>query len=125
MLQFHLLKFVYQGQKKKGRMEDRNLFSSVYLSSSLVSIIAMWLGNSRVQLGQQIFLYLPFWVVHNFLTNKELPSDDFHYSASKQSTLGPNINAAGDCFSLLSPCLTAVIALSWSACPSLDKVTAS
>lgn len=44
-------------KKKKGRMEERNVFSSVYLSNSLVSIIAMWLGNnSRVQLGQQIFL---------------------------------------------------------------------
>lgn len=51
-----LVKICLPGEKKKGRMEDRNVFSSVYLSSSLVSIIAMWLGNSRVQLGQQIFL---------------------------------------------------------------------
>lgn len=68
-----LVKICLPGEKKKGKIEERNAFSSVYLSSSLVSIIAVWLGNnSRVQLGQQIFLYLSFLVAHNFVTKNIL-----------------------------------------------------
>ena len=52
-----LVKICLPGEEKKGRMEERNVFASVYLSKSLVSIIALRLGNkSRVQHGQQIFL---------------------------------------------------------------------
>lgn len=123
MLQFHLLKFVYQGRKKRQDGRKECLFKCLPFQLSCF-YYCVWLGNnSRVQLGQQIFLELSFSVAHNFLTNKELPSDDFHYSASKQSTLEPNINTAGDCFSILPPCLTWAIAVNCSACLSLDKVS--
>lgn len=52
-----LVKICLPGEKTRGRREERHVLSGVYLSSSLVSITAMWLGNSsRAQLGQQIFL---------------------------------------------------------------------
>lgn len=109
MLQFHLLKCVYHWREKKGRMEEKNVFSSVYLSSlyciqtSLFLLLPCgWIMTPDFSLDDNFSYNSLFRLLLIFSPTKH-PSDDFHYSASKQSPLEPNMNTAGDGFSVLSP----------------------
>lgn len=104
MLQFRLLKFVYPGRKQEAG-EKKGTSCQVFTFPARLCLLLPcgWVTALELSLDSGFFYNSLFLVARNFLTNKEHPSDDFHYSASKQSTLEPTVNTAGDCFPVLSP----------------------